>query len=326
MRQMFETAINQGLGDLGMSDASINQLWDELGQMVGSDQIPALQQFVSSLVGITELYDDMSWDSILDASRMDSMTSFMQSLSDISDAVGTQMLGLDSMTLLERAQQAQDIEQLVLQARQAEIAMLRQLDSLQKGINQSLASQIEGIEIGGMTNDERQRYYYEQIRSIMATLRSGSVTSPEQLQMLIGDLQRYASGYQGTWGENFYTTFRNSEFGYSFNPADWIQEILGEAGGLSDTLFEGWRDEIRASNDALIDQLGVLIDALTNFEGALLGGGEGMNPDITIPVEVTVNIEGDKSLFVREVRSIVWAEMRRAASGTSATNNPHGVN
>ena len=325
MRQMFEGAINQGLGDLGMSDQSIQQLWDELGQMVGSAQIPALQQFVSSLVGITNLYDDMSWDSIVDASRMDSMTSFMEGLSDISDAVSTQMLGLDSMTLLERAQQAQNIEQLVVQARQAEIQMLRQLDSLQKGINQSLASQIEGIELGGMTNDEKQRYYYKQITSIMATLRSGNVTSPEQLQQLIADLQRYTSGYEGTWGDDFYTTFRNSEFGYNFNPADFITSILGEAGGLSDDLFEGWRGDIQASNQALIEQLELLITALTDVEG-VFGDPKTYSPEVTVPVEVNVNIEGDKSLFIREVRSIVWAEMRRAAGAASAGNNAHGVN
>jgi hypothetical protein len=322
MRQMFEGAINQGLGNLGVTDETIDQLWQELGGLTGANWIPALETFISSIVGITDLYADMDWNAILDESKQDSFTAFMAGLNEIADQVQMQMLGLDDMTLLERAEQAQTIEALIVQARQAEIQMLRQIDQLQKNINRSVDQQIEGIRTGGMNSAEQRSYYMDQIAQTMAGLRGAG--SPEEVQQLMADLQRYVGLVQGTLGDNLYQSM--SPFGGE-TWADYLIGLLEEGRGLSNDAFEEMRDQIRETNEALIAELELLIAALTDFTGVLTGGGGGdsfVKSDITIPVDVNVVINGDKSLFVRDVRAIIHAELSHINRTTAAA--PHGVN
>jgi hypothetical protein len=252
----------------------------------------------------------------------------MTGLNDMVDSVRMEMLGLDQMTLLERGQQASTIEQMILQARQAEIQMLRQIDALQDGINRSVDQQIEGIRTGGMSTAEARLYFQRQIQSTLGAL--GSAGSPEEVQQLMGDLQRYVGLLQGNLGDSLYNS--TSPWGGE-TWADYLVGILEQGRTLSDDALQNMRDQIQDTNEALIQELRNLIDALRDFGGgtgdpnastayAKSAGTEGIN----IPVEVKVNIQGDKAMFVREVRSIVWAEMRRAAGAASAGNNPHGVN
>jgi len=211
---------------------------------------------------------------------------------------------------------------MIRQARQAEIQMLRQIDALQQGINRSIDQQVEGIRTGGMSNADQRQYYQEQITAIMGQLRGGT-GSPEELQQWMADLQRYVGLMQGSLGDRMYESI--APWGGD-TWADYLVGILEEARGLSNTALEEMRDQIQATNEALINELQLLILALTDFTGMLADpegdGGGGKN--INIPVEVNVNIEGNQALFVREVRAIVHAEMnrRQAIGGLPA---PHGV-
>jgi hypothetical protein len=327
MRQMFTRALGRGLGNLGMTDTGIDQLFTEL-QGLGTEWVPALRGFVLALKGSVDLLADMDWNTMMDESKLSSFESFFANLGDVIDAVGIQMLGLDDMTLLERADQAQTINDLMLSARQAEIQMLQQLNQLQKNITRSLASQIEGIQLGGMSAGEKTVYYTNQIQKIMATLRSGTVTDPDQLAQLIADLQRYAGGYQQSLGESFYNTSTDMA-GRSFNPSEWIIGLLSEAGDLSTGLIGDMEERVREQNERLITALEDLIAALTGVTPDANGASaaalaEEKMASLNVPVEVVVNIAGDKSLFIREVRSIVHAEMRRTSAG--GLGGPHGVN
>lgn len=284
MQEMFIRPINEGLYSYHVDTETIAQLWSELDLFTGPNMIAALETYIGALVSTSHLWDDMDWNTILDETRMDSMTSFLTGMQEAVDAVRIQMLGLDQMTLIERAGQAQTIEQLITQARNAEIQMLRQIDQLQDGINRSIDSQIEGIRLGGMSDQDQQAYYQGQIADIMRQLRDG-VSSPEAIQQLMADLQRYTGAYQSVMGEGFYT-----QSGFGGSEADWIVSILEEARGLSNEAFESMRDQIRETNDALIAELERLITALTHY-GDSIATSEQVPPppvDVNVGIDVTV--------------------------------------
>jgi hypothetical protein len=195
------------------------------------------------------------------------------------------MLGMDDMSLIERAGQAQTIEQLITNARQAEIQMLRQIDQMQQSINDSIDSQIEDIRYGGMSEGDRGAYLQEQIADIMRQLRAG-VSSPEAVQQLMADLQRYTGMYRQLMGEDFYT-----QSGFGGTEADWIVSILEEARGLSNDAFEAMRDQIRETNDALIAELERLIEALTHYGDTVATANQQTPPEFDFDVGVDVNVK-----------------------------------
>jgi hypothetical protein len=283
--QMFSHAINMGVQRLGVDQTTLDQLWEELFAITGPERIAALEVYISALVGTSRLLDDMDWQTITDESRMDSMTAFLRGMNDAVDAVRVQMLGMDDMSLIERAGQAQTIEQLITNARQAEIAMLRQIDQIQQGINDSINSQIEDIRYGGMSEGDRGAYLQEQIADIMRQLREG-VSSPEAVQQLMADLQRYTGMYRQLMGEDFYT-----QSGYGGTEADWIVSILEEARGLSNDAFEAMRDQIRETNDALIAELERLIEALTHYGDTVATSNQQTPPEFDFDVGVNVNVQ-----------------------------------
>jgi hypothetical protein len=312
MRQLFRGAINRGLRGLGVDDETRGQLWDEVRDLGGAGQIDALNTFIGSLVGLTDLYADMNWTAIEDESRQDSMSAFLGGMDDALGGIQNQMLGLDSMTLLERAEQAQTIEQMIMQARSAEIAMLQQIDSLQQSINRSIDSQIESLQVGGMSDEQARQYYAGQIDSIMASLRSGA-SSPEAIQQLMADLQRYVAAYQGAVGDQLY---EGSPYGGP-SYADELISILEEARGLSNTALEGMRDQIRESNELLISELSRLIEALQHWgDSVATGDGVGVGAAPT-------NITGQFDINVHAGDGF-WADVDARIEAGIAANNYAG--
>ena len=278
MRKIFKGAIDTGLGDIGVDADTITRLWAEIDELNAGEQTAALSTFIGSLVDAVDLYASMDWQTMLDETRQGSMQTFLGGMSDALDAVRMDMLGLDQMTLLERGEQATRINALINSARQAEIGMLQQIDALQRSINDSIDSQIEGLRVGGMSDEQQQSYYRQQIESIMAELRGG-VSSPEQVERLMADLSRYVSSYQGALGDDLYATY-----GIGTTPADDLVRILEEARGLSNDAFETMRDQMRESNELLMAELDRLINALTHFGDSVATGGQ-------VPVDVDVDID-----------------------------------
>lgn len=335
MRQIFEQAVNQGLGNLGVSEETLNRLWGEYDGMTGEAGLQGITNFVASMVILNDLMASMTWGAMLEEVDLNSMELFALGMGNIMDSINMGMVGFDSLTLMEQAEQALTIEELITSARTAEIEMLKQLDAMQKSINASLDQQIEGIQVGGMDKGEQMRYYQDQIASIMATLRSGSVTSPEELAQLIADLQRYTGAYQNVLGDDFYEPLYNS----NQTPADEILALLGEARTISDGYFDVWKEEVSAYNEELLSVLNLLYEYLTGEEapgpfakpedpdvttkGGMLTPPNSVTETIQIPVSMTVNIAGDRSLFVKDVRSIVHAELRNRQAMTSPA--VHGV-
>jgi len=283
MRSMFKSAINRGLKNFDVGADTRKQLWKEINALTGGDRIIALESFIGSLVGVAELLDDLDWNAILDETRQNSMQSFVSGMGSMIEQTQTAMLGLDTMTLLQRAEQASTVEQLVRSARNAEIQMLRQIDSLQKGINDSIDAQIEGLHVGGLDKQGSISYYREMIQGIMGELRSGEgMSSPEQVQALMADLQRYVQAYQGAVGDD--ALYEAGPMGSS--RADWLMRILEEGRGISNETLDGFRDQVREINEALIAELRTMYEALTSLNVTLNQPPGTFDVDLRLDVDV----------------------------------------
>jgi len=304
MRRMFKQAITHGLRNVGMENDTIDALWEEIKALTGEAQIKGLELFIGSLVGVAELLDDLDWNAVLDESRQTAMQSFVVGMGELLTGAQTAMLGLDSMTLLERAEQAQSVEQLMRQARTAEIQMLRQIDQIQKGINASVDSQLEGLHVGGLDKQGSIKYYREMIQGIMGELRSGEgMNSPEQVAALMADLQRYIGAYQGVVGDE--ALYEAGPMGS--NRADWLMRILEEGRGLSNDALEGFRDQVREINEALIAELQTLYTALTELTGALQNGPGTFDVDLGIDIDIRAG-DGFWSNVDARINRAVWRE------------------
>jgi hypothetical protein len=266
MRQMFRSAINRGLRGLGVDDATRAQLWEEM-RGLGGDQIAGLETYIGALVGSSRLLEDLDFGTMLDESRLNSMESFFAGMNEILEMTEMQLLGIDSMTLLERAEQVTTIEQMVTQARRAEIAMLRQIDAVQSSITSSIRSQIEGIQAGGLEGEALSQFYRTRMADAQGRLQSATTT--EAVQQAVADFQRYAGLYQQSLGQEFFET---DLFGTT-SPAERMISMLEQIEEMAIGRLAGFRERIEETNQAFIDQMERATNALTSFNDTLEGTG-----------------------------------------------------
>ena len=197
-------------------------------------------------------------------------------------------------------------EATIRQARQGEIAMLRQIDQIQQGINASVDQQIETLYTGGLDTQGQIAYFRDHIQEIMQSLRAGEgMNSPEQVQALMADLQRYISAYQGVLGEDLYADANGN------NRADWLMDILEEGRGLSNDALEGFRDQVREINEALIAELQILFTALTALTGAI----QDEPPTFDVDLGLDINIHADDG-FWAEVDARIERQLWREGANT----------
>jgi hypothetical protein len=143
----------------------------------------------------------------------------------------------------------------------------------------------------------------------MAQLRAG-VESPEALQQIMADLQRYIGAYQGVLGDDLY-----AEGLFGGTAADYFIGLLEEARGLSNDAIEAMRDQIRESNDALILELQRLIEALTHY-GDTIATADQAPPvlDGHIGIDVNVFAEDGFGAWV-DTRIERWEWRRESQAG-----------
>jgi len=259
---LFEEAFRQGLGDLGLSDEAFDALSAELGMLMGEDRLTALETYVGTLIGLTDLAADMDWNAIMEVVGLDAMGQFMLGLEAISEAVDVNMMGLDSMTMLERANQAQSIEQMIADARSAEIAMLRQIDQMQKSILASWTGFNEGIAVGNMSPEQQFSYFKERADEALLNLQGAETI--EEVNYWNAELMRYLQAMQGLG-------FGDQQMGMGFDTwDDWMLEMSAAAREATVTAFDGFRDDIKDANAELILVLLALIEVLKS-PGYLIG-------------------------------------------------------
>jgi len=260
----FKRAIDTGLGNLGVSDAAMDALWSEIGELPGQERMKALNDYIRAVVGLTQLSKDMAWDSIQADAGASQWDKFGQGLDEVFKQIDMAMVGWDDMSLVDRAREAQTIQDLITGARQAEIQMLQQIQQLSESINTSVDQQLEGLLLGGMKPGNQQAYLEDKIQGLMADLEGATdfdqvAQLMAQIQQVIGQL---ASGYEGD-------LYGISPGGDSY--ADMLAEWLEQARAVSTTLLAGWEDEIAARNADLAERTNAALNGLTDFTLALGG-------------------------------------------------------
>lgn len=317
MRQAFWEPLSEGLRGIGLDQTAVDALDRELSKLPGANQFDQLSMFITNVSALVDTAASMDWNAILDDVGASSMDQFLSGFTAMRGDIGQAMAGLDSMSLLDQAELAGSINDMMLRARQAEIQMLRQIDAAQNSINRSIGQQIEGLELGGMSEQGQLSYVNRQIQTILGNLRAGEYTSPEALQQAMGDLQRYVGMYQQTAGQNLYN---ESPFGGG-SIADWLVSVLEEGRGLSDQAFEGMRDAVKEQNDALIAEMERLIEAITTFndnfnEGGSGGGtrGDGTDPSNPWNQGLSVFVNNYITGQVTSIQTAVAAEPTTAIS------------
>ena len=95
LSKVFETAINKGLGDLGMSEDAIDKLWRELDIMGADRMVESLGNFVRALTGMADLIADMDWDAMLTEVGENSMDTFRSMIRQTLEAIDMMTIGMD---------------------------------------------------------------------------------------------------------------------------------------------------------------------------------------------------------------------------------------
>ena len=329
-------ALGAGLSGQGVSAGAQARLFEELGNTSGSERLQALQTFVSAVVNSSKLLADLDWEAMAGEVGASSLEQFGTYIADTLDQIDVAMSGMDQMDLVSRAQQAQSIEQLIGQAREAEIQYLGQIRQLQEDISRSIAAQIEGLQVGGMSQNEQAQYYAGRVQTIMGQLRGGQM-SPEEVQQAVAQLQQYIQAMQGVAGEELYsmqyggmeTSSLAALLGVTGGEtiADVLIGLLTEADTLAQSQLEGVADEVGAANDLLIaeldrlrEALGITADSIFESYGTNVekGGGSAIAMALASvpPPVVNVNISGNIAPLISLVQTVVQQTLAGNASAT----------
>jgi hypothetical protein len=288
----FSTAISAGLTDKGVTFEAQEELFRELDLLPNEARMQALTDFLGAVAGWTDLWEDMDFDAMLMEIGENTMQTFARNMGDVTSQIDMVTAAWDHMSLTERAHEWEQIEGLVRNAREAEMQLLRQIQQLTEDITRSFNAQIEALELGGMSESEKQAFAQERIDELMGQLAIAG--SPEEVARISQDIQRYAGILADAFGEILFVDLPSGE-----SPAEMIQDMLREARDLAISINEGFEQEIRDANQELIDRLteaahwlGIFTDAL---EGATETGsrsrnrgdlpGDGNAPDARIQEE-----------------------------------------
>lgn len=182
-------ALQEGLERLGMSFSATSALFRELADMLGEDRVAALLEFVTTLRTLTDSIEELSRpiSEIVGAGIMDQ---YAYQMGRMGESLSSLFIGWDEMSITEQAQMAGEINNLVMQARQAEIQMLEQLYQMQEQLNAGFDSLRESLLVGGMDPGEQVAYYMGEIESAFAILNDPTA-SPEQVARAAANIQRY---------------------------------------------------------------------------------------------------------------------------------------
>jgi TP901 family phage tail tape measure protein len=290
METIFGQAISQGLSNLGLGGAQIENLWDELGLMPSGDRLEALQNVILALTMFRDVFEDFgSGDALLDLIGQSPMQVFAQDMADVRDAIDLVTVGWEDMSLTERAAEAQQIGTLFESALQNTLNMLQQIASVRQSVNQSFDRMDEDIRVGRMTDVGRQRFFRQRIVSLTGEL--GQAESAEEIARISAEIQRYMQSLMGvvdlealggditggqTWG-------------------NYIQQLIAQAQAAANTQLDEIEEEVLAEYDALIAAMQLAEEALTGFTEAVggaggAGGGGGANVPEDEPDTKGVNV------------------------------------
>lgn len=275
LQSEFKAAFNRGMKGYGMSAEARDALWGELNDLVGSSRLAALNQFVTTLVGVTELLDAGQWSSLQDALRQDTVGAFVEGLGDVGGQMDLLMTNWDNMSLLDRAKDVEQIGTLFEQAMNNTLQMLAQIDAAQKQITDGWAGFIEDIRLQQMTEREQMTYFGAQIRQWFNAL-SGADTLEgitdananlmEYVQNLAGMVDLSAdlpAQFEKMFGAILGVDLSGQTWGEVLEQLAAFFDLTAQAG------LEDVEDEVQTAYQELVEKLELARDGLVNFTDVL---------------------------------------------------------
>lgn len=197
-----EGPIAEGLRNLGVDDDALQAILADLSLLGDEFTMDALLSVINAARSFNTMMADLDWDSIQSDVHANSMDLFRTAMSPISSEIDLIVAGWETMSLTQRAQEWGSIEEMILQARQAEVQMLQQIAQLQEQITLAIGQQIETLQLGGMTGGQRQTFLEQRIAGLMSEL--ATATSPEQVATLVAQIQQYISALSSELGDALY--------------------------------------------------------------------------------------------------------------------------
>lgn len=257
----YRPVLEQGLGNLGVNNGTLDALFDQLPDMTGDARIQFLADFVDAVVGISDSLKMADWDTFVSAINQDSMTTFMEGINETTEQMDLMMGSWRGMGLDDIVREVDAIGEAFDQALEGVAQMLHQIDGLRSGIQDGWAAMREDLKLSQMTDQQKIGYYQSQVDEFMADLQNAQ--TPEEIERannalssamsslmnLVDPAAAMGMGFEGTWG-------------------DYLDGIMQQASDTATAGLDAIEAEVREAYDELVERLERASDALLNFADA----------------------------------------------------------
>lgn len=274
----FYVAMQQGLQGLGMEASQIDALFAELDLLAGEERLVALTTFIQALKGMNDVLEGSDWENLKNQVESDVVGTFITSMGEVGDRIELLRAGWESLTLVQRAEELQEIGGLFESVLNGVIDMLRQIDQMRQSINAGWDAIRESRMLDDMTDSEKGRYFQSQIESLMREL--SSATTLEEINRINSELMGYVQNLNGLGLQDNPL----DPMGYGESMDEYLDRIINQAQEMANQRLDLIEDELQAAYEELAEAAREARDALLELAGGgTLGGGGGEIPDPADP-------------------------------------------
>ena len=187
--------------EAGFTEARMEEIFAEAAGMTGQQLVDFLGQIASGAMAIKEAAEATDLDEMYRLMDLSALDSFGEGMTDVFSQIDLlQARMITSVSAADQANAAERIADLIMNARQAEIQMLQQIQQIQDGINSTIASSIESLRLGEMSMYERQLYFDTTVADLVGQL--SSEMDPAEVGEAFSDIQGYIQNMIGTFDED----------------------------------------------------------------------------------------------------------------------------
>jgi tape measure domain-containing protein len=244
----FGEAIKMGLANLGVSDAMVTALFDEMSSLSGTDRLALMSNYISLVTGLNDLSENLH-----DIDGQASVTQwelFAEAFQDVLKTTDTYLASFEQMDLSQQIDQGGKILGTLTAWYDSAVQYLQALKQLTDQMQQSIDSARERVAMRGMNPTEQGDYAGTRLQDLIGQLEYAS--DPAQAQYLFQEAMRYFSVLEGLKNENGDYLYSDMLLnGLLTNLETAMQTAMG--GFTSDV--EGKADEIAAIVDQVLASL-----------------------------------------------------------------------
>jgi len=278
----MEDGLRAGLAQSGYTDDKIEAIFAEAAGMTGQQLVDFISGLATGAIAINDAVAATNLPEMYRVMELSGFDAFGEGMVDVFENIDLlQARMLTSISTADQADSAARIADLIMNARQAEIQMLMQIQAIQDGINASIAGSIESLQLVQMNTYGQQEYFGSAISNLISSLTSDM--DPAQVGETFNDIQGYMQSLIGTFdaealgstfGDNEYSTLAAlaSSLGLDFNVGETVGDFFIRAyeaiQGITDPLLEedraeveGWADRLHEEANNTADALAALGDA-----------------------------------------------------------------